>query len=176
MERDEAILLHEPDLMLAVLRVAAARAGTLDACIEHLRELRDCAGVEHRVPEADVRAQLEAITAKLDRASLIEWPVASRFRITARGRQVLADHPSGIDDSVLMRLEQPPAAEKRDEAPSLETPASAASEASAYDAGYEAYGEGLSLADNPHPADARAHLDWQNGWSEARDQQQAHRS
>jgi restriction system protein len=172
MEGDDSVLLHEPDLMLAVLRVAAARAGTLDACIDHLRELRDCAQVEHRVPEADVRAQLEAITAKLDRASLIEWPVASRFRITARGRQVLAEHPSGIDDSVLMRLEGPPAAATQDEAPPLETRPPGASEASAYDAGYEAYGEGLSLADNPHPADARAHLDWQNGWSEARDQAQ----
>jgi restriction system protein len=172
MERDDAVLLHEPDLMLAVLRVAAARAGTLDACIDHLRELRDCAEVEHRVPEAEVRADLEAITAKLGRANLIEWPVASRFRITARGRQVLAEHPSGIDDSVLMRLEESPPAETQDEAPPLETLASEAPEASAYDAGYEAYGEGLSLADNPQPPDARAHLDWQNGWSEACDQMQ----
>jgi restriction system protein len=174
MDRDDAVLLHEPDLMLAVLRVAAARAGTLDACIDHLRELRDCAEVEHRVPEAEVRAELEAITAKLGRANLIEWPVASRFRITARGRQVLAEHPSGIDDSVLMRLEMPAAA-IQDEAPSFEMPPSAASKESAYDAGYEAYGEGLSLADNPHPPDARAHLDWQNGWSEACDQAQRRR-
>ena len=166
MERDESVLLHEPDLMLAVLRVAAARAGTLDACIDHLRALRDRAGVEHRVPEADVRAELQAITAKLDRASLIEWPAESRFRITARGRQVLADHPSGVDAGVLMQLEAPhiPAGQR----PTVPEPP--ARKASAYDAGYEAYGEGRGLADNPHPSDARAHLDWQNGWSEARDQ------
>jgi hypothetical protein len=171
MERDESVLLHEPDLMLAVLRVAAARAGTLDACIEHLRELRDRAEVEHRVPEADVRAQLLAITARLDRASLIEWPQASRFRITARGRQVLADHPSGVDDSVLVRLEKPSAVDDTgDRTTPLQAPVSGASKASAYDLGYQAFGEGLSVADNPHPSDARAHLDWQNGWSEARDQ------
>jgi restriction system protein len=165
MERDDSVLLHEPDLMLAVLRVAAARAGTLDACIDHLRALRDRAEVEHRVPEADVRARLEAVTAKLDRASLIEWPGANRFRITARGRRVLADHPSGVDDSVLMQLEEP-GAPTGQPAPVPEAPAPEASE---YDAGYEAYGEGLSFADNPHPSDARAHLDWQNGWSQAHD-------
>ena len=40
----------------------------------------------------------------------------------------------------------------------------------AKDAGYEAHGEGLTLSDNPHPTDTRAHLDWQNGWSQARDE------
>ena len=38
------------------------------------------------------------------------------------------------------------------------------------DAGYEAHGEGLTLSDNPHPTDTRAHLDWQNGWSQAHDE------
>ncbi len=165
MERDDSVLLHEPDLMLAVLRVAAARAGTLDACIDHLRALRDRAEVEHRVPEAEVRARLQAVTAKLDRASLIEWPGASRFRITARGRQVLADHPAGIDDGVLMQLEAA-GSPTGQPATVLEV---VAPEGSEYDAGYEAHGEGRSLADNPHPPDARAHLDWQNGWSQAHD-------
>jgi hypothetical protein len=170
MERDDLVLLHEPDLMLAVLRVAAARAGTLDACIEHLRELRDRAKVEHRVPEADVRAKLQAITAKLDRASLIDWPQASRFRITARGRQVLAEHSSGVDDSVLVRLNNAsPGDGAQNEVAPLEALGFEASQASAYDAGYQAFGEGLSFADNPHPRDARGHLDWQNGWSLARD-------
>ncbi len=171
MERDESVLLHEPDLMLAVLRVAAARAGTVDACIDHLRELRHQAEVEHRLPEGDVRAQLQAITAKLGRASLIEWRPASQFRITARGRQVLAEHPAGVDDGVLVRLEESRAADgARDEAPPPEAPAGEAPKVSDYDAGYQAYGEGLSFADNPHPSDACGHLDWQNGWSQARDE------
>ena len=173
MERDESVLLHEPDLMLAVLRVAAA-GGTLEACIDHLRELRDRAKVEHRVPEEEVRARLQAVTAKLDRASLIEWTEASRFRITARGRQVLADHPSGIDDSVLVHLEARSAGEgARDAASPRAARASDSSNASAYDRGYQAYGEGLGFADNPHPPDARSHLDWQNGWSQAREAAQA---
>jgi hypothetical protein len=168
MEWDDSVLLHEPDLMLAVLRVAAASAGTLDACIAHLRELREYAGVEHRVPEADVRARLQAVTAKLNRASLIEWPAPGKFRITARGRQVLADHPSGVDDSVLLRLAR---SDLRKGAPEqTPPPASVPSAASAYDLGHQAFGEGLSLADNPYSPDACRHLDWQNGWSQARDE------
>ena len=37
MEREKSPLLHEPDLMLAVLRVAASGQGTIDGCIEQLR-------------------------------------------------------------------------------------------------------------------------------------------
>jgi hypothetical protein len=166
MERDEPPLLHEPDLMLAVLRVAAARSATLDACIDHLRTLRACARVEQLVPEDEVRSRLEAVTAKLDRASLIERAAANGFRITARGRKVLSDHPDGVDESVLLQFKEARAAPgRRDENHEMLQPAR-----SEYEAGYEAYGDGYGLADNPHPLDARAHLDWQNGWSQARDE------
>jgi len=164
MDIDEAPLLHEPDLMLAVLRVASGRAGSLDACIDHLRTLRDCAKVRHRVPEAEVRARLETVTAKLDRAGLIEVPSGRPFRITPRGRKLLADHPGGIDDSVLMQVDQLPAPSD-EEHPGVDAPSR-----SPADAGYEAFSEGRALADNPHPFDTRAHLDWQNGWSQGRDE------
>ena len=165
MERDEQPLLHEPDLMLAVLRVAAARPATLDACIDHLRTLRACARVEQLVPEDEVRSRLEAVTARLDRASLIERAAANGFRITARGRKVLSDHPDGVDETVLLQFkESRTAAGRREETHEVRAPAR-----SEYEAGYEAYGAGEGLADNPHPWDARAHLDWQNGWSQARD-------
>ena len=38
-----------------------------------------------------------------------------------------------------------------------------------YQRGYGAYLAGAKLAENPHPPDARAYLDWENGWSQARD-------
>jgi hypothetical protein len=166
MERDEQPLLHEPDLMLAVLRVAAARRATLDACIDHLRSLRACARVRQLVPEDEVRSRLEAVTAKLDRASLIERAAANGFRITARGRKVLSDHPDGVDEGVLLQFMGAGAARGRpEEAHEVREPAR-----SEYQTGYEAYGDGDGLADNPHPSDTRAHLDWQNGWSQARDE------
>lgn len=166
MERDEQPLLHEPDLMLAVLRVAAGRRATLDACIDHLRSLRACAGVRQLVPEDEVRSRLEAVAAKLDRASLIDRAAADGFRITARGRKVLSDHPDGVDESVLLQFKEGrSAAGRHDETHEVRAPAR-----SEYEVGYEAYGDGCGLADNPHPWDTRAHLDWQNGWSQARDE------
>ena len=62
---DDSPLLHEPDLMLAVLRVAAVKTGTLDDCIDHLRILRLSAQIDEPMPEAEVRARLDAVAAKL---------------------------------------------------------------------------------------------------------------
>jgi ribosome modulation factor len=172
MDLDETPLLHEPDLMLAVLRVGAAKSGTLDDCIDHLRLLRRCAQVDELVPEVVVRSRLETALAKLHRAGLIEVPVPGQFRITARGRQVLADNPDGVDDTVLMQLPEfrsanghaparassPSAPTRTERAPTFD-----------YHSGYEACLAGANLADNPHPRDVRAYLDWANGWSQARD-------
>ena len=165
MEREEPPLLHEPDLMLAALRVGASGEGTLDACIEHLRSLRRRAQVRHLVPEAEVRDRLEGVVGKLARAQLIERHSNAGWRITPHGQQVLAEHPDGVDDSVLMQLGQlRPAAE-----PPAEPNEASLPRRSDYDRGYDAYGAGRGLADNPHPPDVRAALDWENGWSQARD-------
>ena len=173
MDRDESTLLHDPDLMLAVLRVGAAKLGTLDDCIEHLRVLRKSARIDEPLPEEEVRARLRTAEAKLRRAKLVE-ATAGRFRITARGRQVLADNPDGVDDTVLMQLPEfrdanghtyPPGTSRStpttpERAPSVD-----------YQRGYEACLGGATLADNPHAPDVRAYLDWENGWSQARDEQ-----
>jgi restriction system protein len=173
---DDAPLLHEPDLMLAVLRVAAVKAGTLDDCIAYLRTLRRCARIAEPMPEAEVRVMLEAAAAKLRRAALIEAPAPGRFRITARGRQVLEDNPDGVDDSVLMQLPEVRPVNGHAVTPpgtrAAEAPAPRASTAD-YRSGFEAFLAGASLADNPHPPDVRAYLDWENGWSQARDDQVA---
>jgi ribosome modulation factor len=162
---DDAPLLHEPDLMLAVLRVAAAGSGTLDDCLEHLRQLRRIAQVDEPMPEAEVRVQLEEARAKLQRARLIEAGTAGRCRITARGRRILADNPGGIDDTVLMAPAAPRPINGHHRArSSSKRPASID-----YQSGYGAYLAGAKLAENPHAPDARAYLDWENGWSQARD-------
>jgi restriction system protein len=167
MDLDESPLLHEPDLMLAMLRVAAAQAGTLDDCVEHLRALRRSAQVDELVPEAEVRARLETVQATLRRAGLIEFGARGRFRITARGRKVLAENPDGVDATVLMRLDEVRplnghrAATAHQRAPSTD-----------YQRGYGAYLTGAGLAENPYPRDVRAYLDWENGWSQARDDEE----
>jgi restriction system protein len=165
MNLEEPTLLHEPDLMLAVLRIAAVGSGTLDDCFEHLRQLRRYAQVDEPMPESDVRGRLEAVQAKLRLAGLIEVGSSGRCRITAFGRRILADHPGGVDDSVLMQLRKPPrlnghraGREPPARMPSID-----------YQRGYEAFIAGANLADNPFPGDVRAYLDWENGWSQARD-------
>jgi hypothetical protein len=174
---DDAPLLQEPDLMLAVLRVAAVKAGTLDDCIDHLRTLRQYAQIYEPMPEAEVRARLEAAEAKLRRAGLIEVPAHGRFRITARGRQVLDANPDGVDDTVLIQLPEfrPVNGHSVTAAavPAAPVPAQRAANTE-YHRGFEAFLAGVSLADNPHPPDVRAYLDWENGWSQARDEQLRH--
>jgi restriction system protein len=170
---DDAPLLHEPDLMLAVLRVAAARTGTLDDCLDHLRALRRCAQIQEPMPEAEVRALLEAVQAKLRRAGLIEAPAPGRFRITARGREVLHEHPAGVDDSVLMQLPEFRAVNGRSAiVPGVPGAPAAYQRApdTDYQRGFEAFLAGIGLADNPNPPDVRSFLDWENGWSQARDE------
>jgi restriction system protein len=171
MDLDDSPLLHEPDLMLAVLRVRAARSGTLGDCIDHLRLLRKSAQVHEPLPEAEVRARLHTALAKLHRAKLVEAAAPARFRITARGREVLADNPDGVDDTVLMQLPEfrPVNGYASRQASYRSAPTTERAPTVADHSGYEAHLAGANLADNPHPPDVRACLDWENGWSQARD-------
>jgi restriction system protein len=172
-ELDDSPLLHEPDLMLAVLRVAAVKTGTLDDCIDHLQRLRQSAQINEPLPEAKVRAMLETAAAKLHRARLIEASAPGQFRITTRGREVLDDNPDGVDDSVLMQLPEFRPINGHSAIASAGPRAPAAAQRAhdtEYQSGFEAFLAGGSLADNPHPPDVRAYLDWENGWSQARDE------
>jgi restriction system protein len=163
-ETEEHPLLHEPDLMLAVLRTSVRGFATVDDCIRHLGALLRMA---HEPPPADLeelRARLEEVEAKLLRAGLIRPAGPDGFEITDRGRRVLKEHPDGVDESLLIRFP-----EYRAAIAERATGALPGLSAAAYDAGYAACLSGRMLADNPHPADRRDHLDWQNGWSQARD-------
>jgi hypothetical protein len=173
MERDDFALLHEPDLMLAVLRVGESGSGTLENCLAHLRLLRRLAQIDDPLPEPEVRAGLRTALAKLQRARLVEPVAPGRFRITARGRQVLAENPDGVDDTVLMQLPEfrPANSHVSPQAPHWSAPSpTGRGPAADYHSGYEAHVAGANLADNPHPPDVRAYLDWENGWSQARDE------
>ncbi len=90
-----------------------------------------------------------------------------RFTITERGRQVLAEHPMGVDDSVLtqfgefrefLRRSSP---HRVPENPELVT----------QEEGYYAFLDDQSIVDNPYGFDTSKHLAWENGWFEAHDRQ-----
>lgn len=160
-------LLSEPDIMAAILRAAAA-AGDQGAPLAAARDrlLADLrrAGEPLTLPARELDARLVRARHDLQSAGLLQRAPSGASRITWRGRQVLATHPKGVDGSVLMRFPEYRAALRgTDPGPSADPLGPA------YDAGYDAFDQGLSPLDNPYDADSSAHLAWEQGWFAARD-------
>ena len=87
------------------------------------------------------------------------------FEITERGRRVLAEHPQGIDDTVLAEFPEFRAFMHRVHPPHVPEDA----QGDTHEEGHRAFQEGEDTADNPYAFDTSKHLAWENGWSEARD-------
>jgi ribosome modulation factor len=156
METNGSPLWHEPDLALAVLRVAAVGSGTLDDCLEHLRQLRRCGQVADLAAESELRTRLEAVQGHLQLVGMLRVDASGRCRITAFGRRILEQRGGE--------------ARARGTAPRTDGATAAAPVTPInYQKGYSACLTGTGLAENPYPAEVRAHLDWENGWSQARD-------
>ena len=164
MEDDEPALLHEPDLMLAILRSARQGPAGLDDAMARLHANLVAAHEPRPEPESDLRRRLEHAALLLRGADAIA-PAGDRFRLTARGARLLADHPDGVDVSVLLAFSEFRAfvtalnPHRSEDDPRLP----------AFQAGMQAFAEGRSIADNPHAFDTVDHLAWECGWSEARE-------
>jgi restriction system protein len=171
MDLSEYTLLNRPALMLTVLKSASRDAVTLEDCLRQLRQ--DLACVKERAPPVDVKdllAYLDGLKCCLMEAALLTPAEGRRFIATKRGRELLAEHPAGIDESVLMRFPEFRAfIERSARHPPPEDPRS-----DQYDEGYAAHEAGLSPVDNPYPSDTINHLAWENGWFEARDEEAEH--
>jgi restriction system protein len=165
MADDEPALLHEPDLMLAVLRAARQGPAGLDDAMARLQANLAAAHEPPPEPGGDLRRRLERAALLLRGADAIAPAGDDRFRLTARGARLLADHPDGVDETVLLALPEfrallaalHPHRSKDDPHPR------------AFEAGMQAFAEGGSLADNPYAFDSADHLAWECGWSEARE-------
>jgi hypothetical protein len=166
MEDDEPILLHEPDLMLAILRSARQEPASLDDAMARL--LAHVADAHERAPrqQDELRRRLEGLVAPLLSAGAIVPAGDDRFRLTERGTRLLAEHPDGIDASVLCAFPEFRAfmAWLGRERP-RDDPHWPASEA-----GMLAFAEGRPNVDNPHAFDSADHLAWECGWFEASDE------
>lgn len=162
---EEPVLLHEPDLMLAILRAASSGPAGPEEAAARLRAHLAAAREPPPADPADLRQRLERAASLLAAAGALEPAGGERCRLTESGRRLLAEHPDGVDESVLRRLPAFRAflAARRPERP-VEDP-----RLPAYEAGLRAFAEGQPFADNPHAADTADHLGWENGWSEARD-------
>lgn len=166
MEFNEHTLLNRPALMLTVLKTAARGPADRGDCLEALKG--ELAAVHETMPvaEQEVLAELDIVVQALSAAALLASAGGDRFTLTRRGHEVLAAHPMGVDDTVLVQFPEYRAFVRRfarhGRRDDPRTPK--------YDEGLAAYQAGLSLTDNPYQADTIDHLAWENGWSEARDE------
>jgi restriction system protein len=163
---EEPVLLHEADLMLAILYAARERpAGLSDALTVLLAHL---ATARESVPawfESELRRRLGRALDRLAGAKAITCLNGDRYELTECGTMLLTRHPGGVDQSVLLSFPEfraYVAAQRRTEP--KEDP-----HLPAFEAGLRAFDEGQTLVDNPHPTDSADHLAWECGWSEARD-------
>lgn len=156
-------LLHDADLMLALLRAGSEGNGSFDMAVDRLRRDLDIAGECPPFTTDDIRAELAAAFRNLEQAQLVER-TGDTFHTTERGRRILADHPLGIDATVLMQF-----SEYRAQVSPATPAATSSAETRAYQRGFAGFLAGRSHADNPHRPDTVMHLAWENGWFEARD-------
>ncbi len=160
--------------MLALLKVASRGEATVDGALRSLQRTLERAHEDRDVSPEAIRPRLTMARRHLLAARLLEETAAGRVRITERGRRVLREHPMGVDDSVLMAFpEFRDFIHRASERPPVDYPAPPERHSKEYQEGYIAYRRGRSAADNPYGADSVNHLAWQNGWSEARDEDSA---
>jgi restriction system protein len=183
MELTEYPLLHEVDLMLALLKVATEGPATIEDAAMRLKRNLQSVGEEPPVSDADFQTYLSRARDRLCQAVLLAPLDDGRFAITPRGMQALSDHPGGIDDSVLMNFPEFRAyieaeagkavkkIESNDNGSDNNTDKQGGDDPRIveFDQGYAAFQQGISLQANPYERDRVMHLAWENGWCEARD-------
>ena len=159
-------LLNTPNLMAIILREASAGPATLARCAARLQAL--LARADERPPfgPEEVASRLEVLIRYLAEARLISRGTDGSFALTERGGAALAEHPQGFDTADLMVYP-----EFARYIRGLERRRGLAdARAGGYDEGYYAYWTGENPADNPYNPDSADHLAWENGWSEALDE------
>jgi restriction system protein len=162
---EEPVLLHEANLMLAILRVADVRSASLEDAAARLRANRAMAGEPPPENPAELWQRLEHALTALERAGAVAMVGDGRFRLTEHGAGLLAAHPGGIDETILRPVGSgsPPDVAIPERAHDDPRPA-------AYGLGLRAFGDGRPIDANPYASDTPDHLAWENGWSEARDE------
>ena len=171
MDLSDFPLLNRPALMLLVLKTAAYGPATLADCRARLAdELRRIH--EHPdVPDRAIAAELREVRAHLLAAGLLAPGDGDTVSLTARGRKVLDGHPLGVDETVLATFPEYRAFLRGfTRRKSMDDP-----RPGSYDAGYTARREGAAMSENPHPPDSVDHQAWENGWSEAAEEDASRR-
>lgn len=166
MEFYERPLLSYADLSLVLLKTGLETT-TLEAVVGAVRRLLKEARQEDLPSDEELYRHLGRIRQDLTTAGLVEPVGADGFRISARGRQALDEHPMGLDRSVLTDFPEYQATLPE------EGRWPGAARQDSYSEGYTAFLDRRRPEDNPYQSDSADHQTWQDGWSEARDEQGA---
>ena len=159
-------LLNTPNLVVTILRTASEGPATLAACAARLQALLDQAGEHPPFGPEEVASRLDMLIRYLAEAKLVALGPDGGFTLTDRGRAALEQHPQGFDTADLMAY---PEFARYIRGLSLRRRPIDARDGG-YDEGYNAYWGGETVADNPFDSDSVDHLAWENGWSEALDE------
>ncbi len=159
-------LLNTPNMVATVLNAAASAPVTLEDCVAEVQALLRRAGEETPFGAGDIAARLTTVLRNLSEARILAHDGSSAFTLTPRGRAVLAEHPEGFDAADMMKYPE----FSRYIRGLNGTRQTLDPRSGGYDQGYSAYWSGVSAADNPFAADSADHLAWENGWSEALDE------
>lgn len=160
-------LLNTPSLSLIVMRAAAEGAVSVEDCAARLQSLLQAANENPPVSPDEMTRRLDRLRAELTEALLLQPADGGRFTITERGRRALMNHPGGVDTADLMTYpEYADYVRSHDRADSPMDPHIAE-----YDEGFDAYRAGKRPTQNPYGVQTISHLAWENGWSEALDEE-----
>jgi ribosome modulation factor len=175
MTLDDRPLLNQPQLMNVVLKAAADGAASPADCLARLKAVFAAAHEAVAADDAELIDLLQGARTHLLAAGALEPAGEDRLRLTSRGRQLLAAHPAGIDDSVLMEFPEFRRFVRRAATPKGDRRvAAAALREKEYDEGHAAFRAGRTAAENPYDQDSAQFLAWENGWFEARDEEVDH--
>lgn len=159
-------MLTLPSIMLRALKVCRDGGAEPEDCLN--RVLRDLRQAKEPNPQdmEGLRTSIRGAFETLEGAGLLDRDGEAGFVLTERGARVLRDHPLGVDASVLEAFPDYRAFLRQQggiaDGATVEEPKPQFAE------GYAAFHSGADLADNPYPFDSAAHLEWENGWGEAR--------
>ncbi len=167
MDFHEYPLLNVPDLMLVLMKEAAHGPASLRDTFRRLRRNMCFAKEDPKLPIREILKHLVEAREHLLAAGVLAPQGKGSFILTPQGREVLASHPLGVDDSVLMQLPEFRAF-VREKSKRLSPADTCLAE---YDKGFAAYRMGAAVEDNPYSPEISAFLAWENGWFEARDEQ-----
>lgn len=170
MDLDEFPLLNEPNVMLVALQAAGRGPAGPEDCLRQLRGSLRQAGLELPADTAPLLHRIDTSYRYLHIAGLVDRDGDGRFAITPRGWETLSAHPKGIDTSVLVKFPEFRAFIRTPRAG--EDSGAVREPMKEYDEGYIAGLAGGVLTNNPYSPDQIAHLEWQNGWCEALDEEQ----